>query len=492
MNLFSPSIASIEKWLATPSQAAPNEDLETLRTNLQAITENRPSASALLRVIEALHARAHSTIEAIAPKLNGVRLPISNRTRSTVRAMEDVLDMLTRISLDLVEAPDAQLVKGLSTPTEVALWRVMHAIGRNLTLANLTATPYTPGTWLNLHRAFMAARRHRVETRIPAGAQYSLQSLYARYMLLGTLPVSALSALEWSIVHRLALRLPVDARVSDSEPEAGGDTVVWVAPELDMPPVHLDRKAPPEGTLALFVRYPGLHDAVDQQIKALADDAQRVPGVLPEDISPRTARIALARVREYIGTPRKRRFPRRRQGYRATLCFTLDDIIELFRNRTYTDIEVSEWMVVNESPGGYAAMHVSGKPHKVQVGDLIGILREGATDWSICIVRWALSENQEHIELGLQEVSPKVEVGTMATPGLGTTIGHPALLLPALPPLRESEAIAFSPGNRPAENRKHVLVLDGGTARVREFRLGKPIEQSMDVEIALISPEAEV
>jgi cyclic-di-GMP-binding protein len=492
MNLFSPSIASIEKWLATPSQAAPNEDLETLRTYLQAITESRPPTAALSRVIEALHARAQSTIEAIAPKLNTVRLPISTRTRSTVRTMEDVLDMLARISLDLVEAPDAQLVRGLSTPSDIALWRIIHAIGRNLTLANLTATPYSPGTWLNLHRAFMAARRHRVENRIPAGAQFSLQSLYARYMLLGVLPVSALSALEWSILHRLALRLPIDARISDSEPEAVGDTVIWVAPELDMPPVHLDRKAPPEGTLALFIRFSGLHDSVNQQIVALSDDAPRAPGMLPDDVSPRTARIALARVSEYIGTPRKRRFPRRRQGYRATLCFTLPDIIRLLRDRVDTEVEVSEWMIVNESPGGYAAMHVSGKPHKVQVGDLIGIQREGSTEWSVCIVRWALSENQEHIELGLQEVSPKVEVGTMATPGLGTTIGHPALLLPALPPLRDSEAIAFAPGNRPAENRKHVLVLDGGTARVREFRLGPAIEQSMDVEVALITPESEV
>ena len=83
--------------------------------------------------------------------------------------------------------------------------------------------------------------------------------------------------------------------------------------------------------------------------------------------------------------------------------------------------------------------------------------------------------------------------GVCRSRGPAALVSHSAgFLLPALPPLRDSEAIVFAPANRPAENRKHVLVLDGETARVREFRLGKPIEQSMDVEIALISPEAEV
>lgn len=482
------TIAAIERWLEAPPPPAPIDDIDTLRRHLVALGELRAPAATLQRVLDRLHARAQSSIEAIVPKLYSVKLPISPKTRQTVRFMQDALDALTRISLDLVEAPDSQLVKGLGTPPDVALWRIIHAIGRNIALSNLTASPYPPGCWISLHRAYLAARLHRVEGRTPIGAAYPLQSLYARVVLLGALPVSALNAQEWSFAHRFVLRMPLAIEVSDGEPEATDGSVLWIAPGNDMAPMLRERKAPADGTLAIFIRYAGLAASLARQAALLADNA-RAGGLLPEDVAPRTARIVLQRIAEHLGAPRKRRFPRRRQGYRATLCFTFEDIVRVLATRSDAGIDLSEWMIVNESPGGYAAMHVAGKPHKVQVGDLIGMLREGEDAWSVCIVRWALNENQEHLELGLQELSPRVALAHMATPGLARTGEHPALLLPPVPPLREAEAIAFAPVTRPAEQHMHVLVLAGPTTQVREFRLGATVEQSADVEVALIAED---
>ena len=480
------TINAVERWLQAPPPESPFEEIEALRSHLLALGDLRAPPGVVLRVIEGLHVRAQSAIEAIAPKLYSVKLPVSLNTRQTVRFMQDALEALIRLSLDLAEAPDSQLVKGLGTPVDIAIWRILHAIGRQILLSDLTASPVAPGTWLSLHRAYLAARRHRVENRVPTGAQYSLQSLYARISLLGALPVSALSAQEWSCAYRLALRVPFEAVVTDSEPDADQGAILWITPELDNPPVHFDRKAPTEGALTLFILYRGLDDAFSRLI-APVQGGRPAAGLLPDDISPRTAAIAMKRIRDYLRSPKKRRFPRRRQGYRATLSFGLPDTVHLLKTRSDSEIDLSEWMIVNESPGGYAAMHVSGKPRKVQVGDLIGLLREGSRDWSICIVRWALSENHEHLELGLQEVSPKVTYARLATPGHVGAEELPALLLPAFPPLRTADAIAFAPGHRPADGHKHLIVIGGTSTQVREFKLGETLEQSLDVEIALIS-----
>ena len=69
--------------------------------------------------------------------------------------------------------------------------------------------------------------------------------------------------------------------------------------------------------------------------------------------------------------------------------------------------ELTSWMVTNESPDGYALMHVTGKTNRVTPGDIVALRTENVADWQICIVRWALSENPEHLEIGLQVLATR-------------------------------------------------------------------------------------
>ncbi|EKE16563.1 MAG: hypothetical protein ACD_10C00912G0001, partial [uncultured bacterium] len=64
-------------------------------------------------------------------------------------------------------------------------------------------------------------------------------------------------------------------------------------------------------------------------------------------------------------------------------------------------------MVTNESPDGYALMHISGNTNGLHVGDIIALQALGEhvetpAAWHVCLIRWAISENPEHIELGLE------------------------------------------------------------------------------------------
>lgn len=479
------SLREIEIWLARASGTPPAEEIQTIRRHLAIVAKESPSSAIRQHLLEGLHMRTSGAIEALIPRLYSVRLPISNNTRQTVRSMQETLDSLARLGLDTVESPDAQLVKGLGTPIDLALWRIFEALTQNLTLANLIAAPPSPGTWLRLNRAYLAAWRHRAERKTPTDTPYDVQTLYARALICGSLAPSALNAHEWAFLHRFIAAAKCPLIVTNGIAPSNIESTLWVSSEMDAPPTLMNRRPPSEGALTFFVQCCGILSEIKQALSALVQ-GEASPDFLPSDTSARVARIALRRLRDHLSSPRSRRFPRRRQGYRATLCVGFDDICYLFKTGITTNDTISEWMVVNESPGGYATMHVAGRPRKAQVGDLVAMRREGETHWGISVVRWALSENPEHLEFGLEEISPTAISGYMTTPGQRDDRHPLALLLPAIPPLRELDALAFSPSARPARDQNHAFICDGEKAEVREFRLARPIEQSSGIDVCLI------
>ena len=62
------------------------------------------------------------------------------------------------------------------------------------------------------------------------------------------------------------------------------------------------------------------------------------------------------------------------------------NVFQLFQTSSAPS-EVSNWMVVNESPDGYAIMHVSGKAGAITVGDVVALRTETGNNWQLCIIR---------------------------------------------------------------------------------------------------------
>lgn len=469
-----------------PPYASPGLEASRLRDDLRSQLDTSPTPAHRIELISRFYGQTFGLIERVLPGLSQTRLPVSPQTRQAVNRMQSLLDTLATASLALIESPHSALFKTLGTPLEVALWRVLHGLSRHLMLANLIATPTSPGFWFQTHRAYLSARMHRVERKHPSPGIGDLQTLYARTLVLGTLPCAALTAQQWSLAYWLLSHARAAIPLADMPPLDAAGAVLWLSPEQDSAPVHLARRPPSGDALTLYADIAPLIEELEADRIALGSPTLPPPKRLPDDASPRFVRIALTNMLRHLGQPRKRRFPRRRQSYRATLCCGLPAICEQLSGKTGDAGQLSEWMVVNESPDGFAAMHVSGRPQKVQVGDLIGLRREDDSLWSVCIVRWALSENPEHLELGLQMVAPNPVPAQMATPGLGAGTQCPALLLPATPPIRPLEALAFLSANHPAPGRKHLLILHSPKPEIREFQIGEAIEQSATTDICLI------
>ena len=183
-------------------------------------------------------------------------------------------------------------------------------------------------------------------------------------------------------------------------------------------------------------------------------------------------------------------FPRRRQNYRAALCTGLGNLWRLYNDVGKAKVETSNWMIINESPDGYAIMHVSGKAASFAVGDITAIRSESGSGWQICIVRWALSENQEHLELGLQLLAARATPARLVLPGDDATATQlPVVILPALPPLRSNEMLVVPTGVLEHQPESLVLIVERDNLLIREVRRTALSEQNSQVEVFAIETD---
>lgn len=474
----------ILSWLAHAPAENPADDVEALRHHLDQLRYGALAPAQKQKLLGLLQPRASVIVETLLPRLYSARLPISPRTRQMARSLQECLDNTAALYLEETGDSGGRLIKGLQRPLELSLWHSLMAAGRRLLLANLIAAPHPHGAWTQLHAAYAAAREQGLQQRVPEGAPCSIEHAYLRSLLLGCVSSSAFTALEWSLIEHIGRHLAPLLVLGDT-PSVVEQAQFWFAPAQDMPPVpHSRRAAPDEGGYRYLSAY-AFCQLLAADLPVLRNSRRPESGTVPDSFPARHAYGVIQRLLDNLLQTRKRRFPRRRQSYRASACFGFDAIWQQLRQPA--DVaEHGVWQITNESPDGYAAMHVAGRTQKVQIGDLTALRPARNPDWQLCVVRWALSENPEHLELGLQILAPRAIPAFLALPGQGEISKHPVFLLPPVPPLRAKTALAMPGGLRLDPNMKLVLIIEDTNLEVREVRLAENQEHAAGLDVFLI------
>lgn len=439
------------------------------------------------RILDRLYMRGMAAIERLIPDLVETPVPIPGKSRQAIRAMQDVLYALAEHLLDLHDR-DTLGQKGSGIAPDLTLWRVLRALSRHLLIGSLTASP--PGTdiWRKLHQTYDLARQQGITRNTPDGAARPLQDEYYAAVLLGCAQPASFTALEILFLDTYLERFSSQIDSNRDKPDRN-PVMFWIDPARDAPATPCSRKPPPQETPVRYFSCGRLATLLANQLEALDAGTDAKQLALPDFAATPAGRGVLRRLSVHWGDPGKRRFPRRRQNYRAQLCAGLNNIFQLFQKKPIP-AEASNWMIVNESPDGYSIMHVSGKTGPITVGDVVALKTETGDNWQLCIIRWVLSENQEHLELGLQILSARAVAAHLALPsGTDGNVCRPVLVLPATPALRPEESLVVPSGMLADHSKNLVLIIEKDNIEVREINAGQRGEQNGLIEIYAIETE---
>lgn len=485
-DLTDANVRLILTWLAT-HRDAPDLDLEGLATQLQTLRETPLPARQTLKLLEMLFTCATASLESRITQLSKASIPLPRPVRQQFHTLQDVLDSFA-LAYEIVfkSLPHAASDSDICLPLE----RTAFCLSQHLYLSHLAAAPPGLGIWQRLHATFLQIRDKR-----PDPAHPQLPPAYCEALLLACAQPASFSAPELMFIAHYARSQARQLEISEAPPaEVKG--VFWIDPSRDFPAFALARRPPPADYQVYYFSCRAMAQQAQAHLEALTQGQSAQSLQLPPLAATPAGRGTLRRLIAFWGNPGKRRFPRRRQPHRATLCSGLPRLWRMLQTpEEMSSDDFSQWLITNESPDGYALMHLNGKARRVRLGDIVALRTE--TDaasnerWQIGLVRWAISENPEHIEIGLQVLAPEAIPALLAIPGdPGNPAQISALILPALPPLRNEPVLVVPAGAINDLNHKLLLLIEQANLEIRQVRASGISEQTGRVEVFTIEADA--
>ncbi|MDR1162826.1 MAG: hypothetical protein LBM17_03185 [Candidatus Accumulibacter sp.] len=487
----SESLDALFAWLDAPQPENPADQLLFLQTHLATLHVGDAQPVERVIALQNLFTRATEVVRLLLPGIVVTSLPVPKKTRRLVRSMQDVLRSLADDLMDLLPVNDTGWIDNPQPAHELGLWQAMYAISLHLRLSMLIAAPPIPGIWQQLHQAYEVAFLSKISRNTPRNAPNSLQDLYFATVLTGCVQPSSFNSIEVNFIASYFDAFSNQIHVTTIDDSNNAPSTFWVNPQCDSAAFACNRKLPPPHSNAYYFSCLPLANLIQEHLKLLESGYPPKKVGLPEFAATLQGLGVLRRLVGYIGHPAKRRFPRRRQkSRRATLCVHFDSIWRLFQEDDETLYESSLWMVINESPDGLALMHLSGKTGSITVGDLAAIRFESENTWQVCIVRWAASESQENIEIGLQILADQATPTNIALQDENKRqVLLSALLLPCLPNAHPNEMLIAPSGSLQKYTGDLVLVIEKGNVEIREVRKTSMDEQNSLIEIFSIESQ---
>ncbi len=444
---YPPELKEVLAWLGAPPADDPLNDLAPLRRHLLAIA-GLPAIQHL-KILELFQTRANLAGSTVKPRLLDAALPLTAHRRSAALGLMNIHEALAagyhRI---LRAAPEAALTAAGYGAAQLSALGLSN-LSQEYEIAQLAAAP-APADFWELAQTFFRGLQsvtvpNALQPNTPAAAESTMKAMLALAAAQpeGFSPREGAFLADYLRVHAAA----VDIRDATHSADAND---YWIDPAHGLPPAAAVCRPPARGAGLRFSCVELSHLARQHVARLEKGEHPETFGLGRDALTP-DYRSVLERAAARWAHPPKRQTRRRRHGYRVLVCAHLGP---LWQQSGATDAPppTSEWMIINESPRGYAIMHVAGELAGLVAGSAIAMRSAADRPWNICVVRWARSENPEHLELGLELVTPLAHAVRIARHGAGSDLAPiPALLLPPLPRLNRGEALltargCFAPG----------------------------------------------
>lgn len=449
----SPALDSALAWLAKPPAEDPLREMVPLRNHLAAFGEMGVAPLQLLKILELFQPRVNAINASLKPLLHQASLPVDHRLRTVSQGLIDIHGAIAAAYAKVMREADSERLKNLHrNPTSLCALALGN-LAEQFEVSLMIAAPAPLEMWRNaqaIHHWLMGIVPH--DSTLPAGATASLHHFKVLVAIAAGQPES-FTPPELDFLMAYLREFGSQVELSVVAPKQADDTWYWINDNRDQPPCALVRRTAPEAGRTIWLSCGELGHTALEQIKLLGSGGE--PGALGLDsrASNPALRQALRRAAERWMTPPKRNMTRRGRNVRVRVCTDLGALWLHQRGDSHdvadaVGITTTDWMMLNESPGGLAIMHVSGNTHGLAAGSALAVQPAAQQPWALCLVRWARSENPEHIELGLELVAPATEAVRLISHGSNRQdrAGVEGFRLPPLPAADRGEAIMCRPG----------------------------------------------
>ncbi|MDR2625129.1 MAG: hypothetical protein LBC37_02220 [Zoogloeaceae bacterium] len=447
-------------------------ELEEILFSLRAPTGNAGMRQTML---EKLFTAFRARLKPFLHRFVGIRIPLDRTSRHQMGILQGFLDNLAATHELLLE--DGLLLQQPEAAREF-MERIAFCLHQHLYVSHLVAAPVQIGIWQRLHGVYLRCLRLPPSVSAPLAA-------YREALLLAAAQPASCDAHELEFVAEYAHKCADTISLTAEMPQ-DGEAIFWVEPAHDFALFALARRPLPPGYRAFYFSTDKAAERARKDLEALSAGVSAESLHLPELAQTPAGQGALRRLASAWGIPGKRHFPRRRQANhrRARLCAGLARFCQLLQKKgSEGEVDISQWMIINESPDGYALMHMSGTIGHVRIGDVVALRPDANPGWLVCLVRWALSENPEHIEIGLQIVALDAIPVTLVD-NESRFVHTPLLLLPEYPSLRSASAL-IAPAGAITDNR--CVIHLSGSKKNRDLSGLKVCEQNSYIEMFMLS-----
>lgn len=432
----------LDEWL----RDLPDAPLERSRQILARLTEmNRSRVRVTLRqdISEKIRVQVLALLPGLDSSLASGTLPLSISSRSAAGIVEDLVTELA-YSYKLLLVEQARRLFGLASSGRAVLpvVRAMQLLARRLTLGYRVYATNAKGVWLELHELYQFALRRGLANRSLPDEIDTPLSVYRDALLIAFAEPLKLMQGDLDRVAVWLTRFGSLASITSAGQTRAGQGVFLLKPQRDVPGYALAKRhhPVPHGHDLLLNTLPAAEALLDQLAKLAAGEDPATLGLPPESTDA-AFRDLMGRLVKHWGAVPNRRFTRLRTHARVEISVGIRGIWD-FLNRRPNVTRAGEWMVTNESPRGFALLHVGGAIEQIRVGEVIGLRTRDSQTCHVCVVRWVLSDNPEHLELGLEELAPTARPVTLRTTGMPQPQeSQPVLLLPEVPSLNQAPAI---------------------------------------------------
>lgn len=386
-------------------------------------------------------------VELLVPRLDAAlasgTLPLSMSSRNAAALAEDLLTELA-YSYKLLLVEQSRRLFGFASSGRALLpvVRAMQMLAERLKLGYRMYATNPKSVWLELHELYQFALRRGLAGRALEDGGETPLSVYRSALLVAFSEPLKLMQGDLDRVLGWLERFGHLATIGAAGQQKTGQGLFLIKSQRDVPGYALSKRHHPlpQGLDQLLNTLPVAEILLDQMARLSAGEAPESLGLTADAADP-AFRDLMGRLVKHWGAVPNRRFTRLRTHARVEICVGIRGIWEFLNSRGAARATMGEWMVTNESPRGFALMHVKGSMESIRVGEVIGLRTRDSQTCHICVVRWVLSDNPEHLELGLEELAPTARaVSIRKTRGTSQDTEH-VLLLPEVPSLNQAPAI---------------------------------------------------